>query len=104
MLCLIFHAGGDRFAMATREVAGVLPLVELHRVGHSPDWLAGLFDYRGTITPVLDLPHMLRGADCPRRLSTRIVLVNYPVRGVTARPLGLLRRLNSVACKRDGHL
>ena len=59
MLALSFHIGNDRYLVNSRDVVEVLPLVHLQRVGHRHDCLAGLFTYRGAVTPVIDLYRLL---------------------------------------------
>lgn len=77
MLMLLFHLGSDRYALESNAVAEVVPLVELKRLPHAPDYVAGLLNYRGRIVPVIDLCRLTLGSPCRARMSTRIMLVNY---------------------------
>ena len=90
MLLLVFYLGEDRYALAGREVVEVVPGVALKAVPHAPDCVAGLFNYRGTIVPVIDLCRLTRGAPCAPHLATRIVLVEFPDSRCAARILGLM--------------
>jgi chemotaxis-related protein WspB len=79
MLVLTFRAGREPVGLDIRRVREVIPRVRLTPLTGGPDWLAGVFVYRGRVIPVADL-HKLGGAgDCPPHLSSRIVLV--PVGG-----------------------
>lgn len=89
MQVLTFQIGDERLALDIRRVCEVVPRVNLQRVQGSPDWLAGIFVFRGAVVPVVDL-HRLAGAPpCPPHLSTRIILV-APRRAGVERLVGLL--------------
>ncbi len=78
MLFLLFELGKDRYAIDIREVAEVLPLVQVTQVPQSPAGLAGVFNYRGALVPVVDLSMLALGHAALPRLSTRLILMNYP--------------------------
>ncbi len=90
MLMLLFYLGDDRYALESRRVVEVVPLVALKKLHHAPEYLAGLFDYRGLIVPAIDLCHLIRGTPCRSYLSTRIILVNYLDRSPTPHIVGLM--------------
>ena len=90
MLLLVFHLDEDRYALEGREVVEVVPGVALKAVPHAPDCVAGLFNYRGTIVPVIDLCRLTRGTPCATHLATRIVLVEFPDSRGAACILGLM--------------
>jgi len=75
MLLLLFYVGNDRYALESRRVIQVFPNLTLKQVHHAPDYIPGLFNYRGQIVPVLDLSQLIRGTASPDLLSTRIILV-----------------------------
>ena len=77
MLFLLMQLDGDRYALDIRQVAAVLPLVELRTVPGAPDAVAGIIDYGGAPVPVIDLARLLANRPAHRRLGTRIVLVRY---------------------------
>jgi chemotaxis-related protein WspB len=90
MLFLVFQLGVDRYAVEARRVSQVLPLVALKSLPGAPAGVAGLLDYRGMPVPVVDLSALALGEPAARRVSTRLLLVDYaPPRGGT-RLLGLL--------------
>ncbi|MBO0348526.1 chemotaxis protein CheW [Phormidium pseudopriestleyi FRX01] len=90
MLMLLFYVGPDRYALSCSQVVEVIPLVELRKLYHSPEYMAGLFNYRGSIVPVLDLCHLIRGSCSRHCLSTRIILVNYQQTNQNSRLIGLM--------------
>ena len=77
MLFLLMQLDGDRYALDIRQVAVVLPLVDLRAVPGAPDGIAGIIDYGGAPVPVVDLARLLANRPAHRRLGTRIVLVHY---------------------------
>ncbi|MBD2182414.1 MULTISPECIES: chemotaxis protein CheW [Aerosakkonema] len=90
MLMLLFYAGNNLYAVESSQVVEVIPRVSLRKINHVPDYVAGLFNYRGAIVPVIDLCHLIQGTPSRSYLSTRIVMVNYPVKNNTIRYLGLM--------------
>jgi len=89
MLVLMCYVGGCRYAIDSQDVVEVVSYVRLQPIHQAPAWLAGIFAYRGTPTPVVDLSHFVLGGRCPVRWSTRIVVAKLEVGGVE-RSAGLL--------------
>lgn len=79
MLALIFQVGRDRVAVDVRRVREVVPRVRLSAVNGGPAWMAGVFVYRGRVVPVVDLHRLTGAGDCPMHLSSRIVLLPWPL-------------------------
>jgi chemotaxis-related protein WspB len=79
MLFLAFQVGAHRYAIDASQVAEVLPLVAINAIARAPEEIAGVLVYRGAPVPVLDLSQLLEGRPAERRLSTRLVVVHYPV-------------------------
>jgi chemotaxis-related protein WspB len=77
VLLLLFYAGDERYALETKRVVEVVPLIALKKLHHAPEYVAGLFNYRGQIVPVIDLCLLIQGTPCRGHLSTRIIMVNY---------------------------
>lgn len=77
MVFLVFAIGNERYVLESRQVVEVVPRVELWQVPKAPAYCAGVFIYRGTLVPVLDLCQLMHSRPCPPRLSTRIILVHY---------------------------
>lgn len=78
MLYLLLRMGNDRYALEARRIVEVVPLVDLKPLPHSAAYVAGLFDYRGVLVPVIDLCRLTGQQACRDYLTTRIVLVDYP--------------------------
>ncbi|MGL5063830.1 MAG: chemotaxis protein CheW [Microcoleus sp.] len=76
MLMLLFYVGDDRYALDSRRVVEVVPTVVLKKLHGAPEYIPGLFNYRGHLVPVIDLCQMIQGTPARAYLSTRIVLVN----------------------------
>lgn len=90
MLLLIFSIDNERYAIESRQVLEVIPLVLLKTLPHKPEYIAGVFNYRGRIVPVIDLRQLMRGQSCSENLSTRIILVNYWESNNIQKILGLM--------------
>lgn len=65
-------------------------MVLLRKIQHVPDYVAGVFNYRGTIIPVIDLCHLIQGTACHSRYSTRIIIVNHTAKDGKVHCLGLM--------------
>ncbi|PNB50559.1 chemotaxis protein CheW [Pseudomonas sp. GW456-12-10-14-LB2] len=76
-LFLLFRIGSERYALRATEVAEVLPRLPLKPIARAPHWVAGVFAYRGTVVPVIDLSALTFGHPAQARTSTRLVLVHY---------------------------
>jgi chemotaxis-related protein WspB len=90
MLFLLFQLGKDRYALQASRVIEVLPLVELRKIPDAPKGVAGIFNYRGRPVPAVDLSELTLGQPADLRLSTRIVIINYPDEQGALHPLGLI--------------
>ncbi|HOC59481.1 MAG: purine-binding chemotaxis protein CheW [Syntrophaceae bacterium] len=77
MLMLQFQAGGDRYGINITKVIEVAPFIRLRRIPHAAQEVAGTFNYRGLLTPVIDLTFLLTGKLSKERMSTRIVLLSH---------------------------
>lgn len=89
LLVLVFAAGANRYALATKGIIEVLPVIALRPLPDLPPEIAGLLDFRGTVVPVIDVNRMLLGSPCPDLLSSRIILHRYPVPDRGEQVLGL---------------
>ncbi|WP_458725689.1 chemotaxis protein CheW [Pseudomonas mandelii] len=90
-LFLLFRIGNERYALQAREVAEVLPRLPLKPIAKAPDWVAGVFAYRGAVVPVIDLSALTFGEPAQSRTSTRLVLVHYwPDEQTPSQLLGLI--------------
>ncbi len=77
MLFLLFQLGDDRYALASDQVAEVLPLLRMKQIPLMPAGVAGVLNYHGVPVPVIDLSQLTLGRPAARRMSTRTILVHY---------------------------
>ena len=90
MLLLIFHVGKNLYAIDSSRVVEVIPRVSYRPVHHVPDYVIGVFNYRGSIVPAIDLCRMIRGTPSQEYLSTRVIMVSYPCPDGKLRHIGLM--------------
>ena len=77
MLFLLFQLGNDRYAIEASRVVEVVPLLHLKQLPQAPRGIAGIFNYRGSPVPTLDLCEVATGRPARERLSTRIIIIRY---------------------------
>ena len=90
MLMLLFHLGNSRYAIPVTEVVEVTPRVALETIARAPDYVAGLFNYRGRHVPVIDLCQVVQKRPCQDLFTTRIILVDFCTSAGHKQTLGLL--------------
>jgi len=90
MQLLTFSVAGQAYAIEPRKVIEVLPLVTARPIPHTPDYVAGIFTYRGQLVPLVDLGRRLAAGPLVERLSTRVIVVEIAGRCGEARRLGLM--------------
>ena len=59
MHVVIWTSKGSRYATPSSSVIEVVPLVESRPVPESEDWLTGLFNFRGSLLPLVDSSRLL---------------------------------------------
>jgi chemotaxis-related protein WspB len=101
MLLLTFSLGSDRYAVDATQVVEILPLATTKKILRAPEFVVGLLDYRGTPVPVIDLCQLTLGQSYRPVLSTRIVLVAYPVLGGNHKVLGVIAEKVTETFKRS---
>lgn len=84
MQLLTFTVGGEAYAIESRRVVEVLPLVPARPIPRTPDFVRGVFTYRGRLVPLIDLARRLAGGGPEERLSTRVIVVEYRPPAATA--------------------
>jgi chemotaxis-related protein WspB len=75
MLMLVFRVGEDLYAIGATEVVEVVPSVRLRHIPQAPEYVDGIFNYRGALAPVVDLCRLMYSRPSRDYLSTRIILV-----------------------------
>jgi len=78
MLLVLFKIGEDSYAINTESIVEIIPSIKLRHLTGVPDYIAGVFDYRGKIVPVVDINIRTIKKPVKQRLSTRIILLRYP--------------------------
>jgi len=76
MLAVLFNLGDQRFAIDVSGIEMVVPAMPLSPVPGAPAFVAGRFQCRGQIVPVIDLGRLIVEKALRRSLSTRYILVN----------------------------
>lgn len=103
MLLLQFQAGKDRYGLDVSRIIEVIPMVLCRPLPHADPAVAGLFDYHGTLVPVIDLSILLTGEASRPLFSTRVIMVDYQGRDGEDHALGLLaeRVTETVFCREE---
>ena len=101
MLLLLFQLGNDHYALDVAQIAEVMPLVGITRIPQAPPGVAGMFDCRGVPVPVIDLSQLMLGRPAQNRLSTRIIVVDYPDETGETRRLGLIAERATETMRRE---
>ncbi len=78
MQLLTFTIAGQPYAIPSKRVIEVLPLVPARPIPGTPEYVTGLFTYRGQLLPLVDLGTRIAATPPPRRLSTRVIVVEFP--------------------------
>jgi chemotaxis-related protein WspB len=90
MLFLLFTLGASRYGIDCAPIVEIVPAVRLRPVPRAPDYVAGFFEYRGVIVPVLDMRQLVVQERCASRLSTRIIVVHFKPHTGPERLIGLM--------------
>jgi chemotaxis-related protein WspB len=101
MLFVLFQLGGDWYALPARDVQEVLPLVEVKRIPQAPPGVVGIFDFRGSPVPLVDMNQIALGRPAARRASTRILLVRHPDAQGEEHLLGLIAERVTETLRRE---
>jgi chemotaxis-related protein WspB len=88
-LCIGLAAGAQRYAIEAARVVELIPRLPAKRLALAPPPVLGLFNYRGTATPMLDLGLLLGQAPCEDRLSSRVLVLDIGA-GPRPRRVGLV--------------
>jgi chemotaxis-related protein WspB len=92
MQLLCFTLGDETYAIASRSVIEVVPLLAFRPLAAAPAGVRGVFVHRGRLAPLVDLACLLGHEPLRDRLSTRVIIVAPP-----PGPAGRLARLGVAA-------
>lgn len=101
MLVLLFYLGDIMYTIECQHVREIVPMVTLKELPRAPEFFVGFFNYRGMIVPVIDLGQLIHGVLCRKRLSTRIILVDYLKNDSTPAVYGLIAERVTEAIKKS---
>jgi chemotaxis-related protein WspB len=103
MLFLVFEIGDERYCLEVSRIIEITPMVIFKKIPHAPAYVSGLFNYRGTIVPVIDLSILIAGKPSRPLFSTRIILVDYVSEDKVHHILGLLaeRATETISCREE---
>ncbi len=74
-LAVIWRSAGLLMAIDARAVVEVLPPVSCRPMPGVPDWVRGLFPYRGRLIPLVDAARLLGATPEPDRMANRVIVV-----------------------------
>ena len=75
-LAVIWHSAGLLMATDSTSVVEVLPPVSCRPMPGTPDWVRGLFGYRGALVPLVDAASLLNAPRGPVRMANRVIVVS----------------------------
>ncbi len=90
MLAVLFNLGDRRCGLDSAAVERIVPALPLRPIPGAPPGVAGTFDYRGAMVPVVDLVRLAAGRPARPQLSSRIILARHAPAGGAPRLVGLL--------------
>lgn len=90
MLYLLFYLGKDRYVIKATDVIEIVPLIKFTHIPQTPEYVAGMFNYRGTAVPVVDMRRLTNSRLLNDIMSTRVILVNYVTNNDEGHVLGLI--------------
>lgn len=90
MLILTMNIGKERYGIDSLLVTEVIPLIRLDQVPMVDKIIKGIFNYRGTPTPVIDLSQFFENRESNNNLGSRIVIIDSQEQSKKSRPIGLI--------------
>jgi chemotaxis signal transduction protein len=80
VLCLLFRAGGERFAVRASDVQKVTPPGHLSKLPCLPPPLLGITQHRGRVLTVVDGVALLANGSATASVDSRLLILEKPVR------------------------
>jgi len=90
MLLLTMNIGAQRYGLDAQDIVEVIPLVKLDYVPRVEACISGIFNYRGTPVPVIDLCMFFESRKCRDNLGSRIIITHIKMPGSADKAVGLL--------------
>lgn len=103
MLYLLFRVANERFCLDVSQIVEVAPIVDIKSIPHAPEGVLGFINYRGIVSPLIDLSILLAGKPSKHLMSSRIIIANFSSPNGVARPAGLLAEMvtETISRKRE---
>ena len=79
MLLLLFEPIDGRYALHSKYIVEIIPLLKTKKIPAAPAFVRGMINYHGTPVPVFDFSAIEGGEASRVRFRTLIILVNYPL-------------------------
>lgn len=79
MQLLVFTVGAEDYAIESRRVIEVLPLVTARPIPRMPESIRGVFTHRGRLVPLVDLGRLLTDQPLRETLGTRVIVVEFSI-------------------------
>lgn len=76
MLVLTFRIGEYIYGLKASMITEVVPPAIYKELPRSPEFVKGLFNYRGSVTPVVDLSMLACDIACKSLMSSRIIILD----------------------------
>ena len=90
MLLLTMIIDDATYGLDAQRVIEVIPLVQLRQVPRVDPCIRGIFNYRGTPVPVVDLCTFFNKQPCRKNLGSRIILIQIQMSDSSHKIVGLL--------------
>lgn len=78
-LYLTFKLDEEIFALDVRQVREILDLTDITRVPHTPDYMKGVINVRGSVVPVVDLRSRFSLSETDSTVDTRIIVMEVSI-------------------------
>lgn len=85
-----FNLDDFRYLLSISDVVEIIPYIKLTGIPAAPKYLAGLCNYRGVSTPVIDLCSLFLDRPCSNKLSTRIIVLEVMNGSVEKKIIGFM--------------
>ena len=72
---VIFKLGREEYGVSILQVQEIKRITEITRVPHTPEYIKGVINLRGSVLPVLDLKRRLNLPQAESTENTRIIIV-----------------------------
>lgn len=72
---VIFRLGSEEYAFDILTVQEIKRITDITRVPHTPEYIKGVINLRGSVLPVLDLKTRMNLASSPFTEDTRIIII-----------------------------